>query len=85
MKKVWAKDTCKSLRSLGIYSICAEVKAYVQALQREIDRADRPCDIEISAAIGYAWTDDREKKLDELLDEADKAMYEKKEKMKQKR
>lgn len=60
---------------------CAEVKAYVQALQREIDRADRPCDIEISAAIGYAWTDDREKKLDE----ADKAMYEKKEKMKQKR
>ena len=23
MKKVWAKDTCKSLRSLGIYSICA--------------------------------------------------------------
>jgi GGDEF domain-containing protein len=57
------------------------VKAYVQALQREIDRADRPCDIEISAAIGYAWTDDREKKLDE----ADKAMYEKKEKMKQKR
>ncbi len=64
---------------------CAEVKAYVQALQREIDRADRQCDIEISAAIGYAWTDDREKKLDELLDEADKAMYEKKEKMKQKR
>ena len=81
MKKVWAKDSCKSLRSLGIYSICAEVKAYVQALQREIDRADRPCDIEISAAIGYAWTDDRDKKLDE----ADKAMYEKKEKMKQKR
>lgn len=23
MKKVWAKDTCKSLRSLEIYSICA--------------------------------------------------------------
>lgn len=23
MKKVWAKDTCKSLRSRGIYSICA--------------------------------------------------------------
>lgn len=64
---------------------CAEVKECVDALQREIDRADRQCDIEISAAIGYAWTDDREKNLDALLDAADKAMYENKEKMKQKR
>ena len=42
-------------------------------------------DIPVSAAIDYAWTSEKEKNLDRLMQEADDAMYEDKKKMKKNR
>ena len=58
---------------------------YICQLQNEIDCADRSNDIDISAAIGYAWSQETVKNLDQLLQQADAAMYENKQKMKQNR
>ena len=38
-----------------------------------------------SAAIGYAWTSEKEKNLEKLLHEADEAMYENKKELKKER
>ena len=58
---------------------------YICQLQNKIDCADRSNDIDISAAIGYAWSQETVKNLDQLLQQADAAMYENKQKMKQNR
>ena len=39
----------------------------------------------VAAAIGYAWTSEKEKNLEKLLNEADEAMYENKKKLKKER
>ena len=56
--------------------------AYIQA---EVESADRQSDIEISAAMGYAWTASMDQNVEELLEQADGAMYENKIAMKQRR
>lgn len=61
----------------------SEVRSRVEAIQSEVAGADRRSDIPISAAMGYAWTDEPDKNIDELFKQADEAMYENKIKMKQ--
>lgn len=61
----------------------AEVSMCATAIRSEIEKDDSQSDIDISAAIGYAWTDDKDKDVDALLERADAAMYENKQQMKQ--
>ena len=52
-------------------------------IRKALDEENQFSDIEISAAMGYAWTDQRKKDLDSLLEEADTAMYANKRQMKE--
>ena len=61
----------------------AEVSMCATAIRSEIEKDDSQSDIDISAAIAYAWTDDKDKDVDALLEQADAAMYENKQYMKQ--
>ena len=61
------------------------VEEYITGIQRELHIADDQTDIPVSAAIGYAWTSEKEKNLKKLLNEADEAMYENKKKLKKER
>ena len=54
-------------------------------IQRELHIDDSQTDIPVSAAIGYAWTSEKEKNLEKLLHEADEAMYENKKELKKER
>ena len=62
---------------------CQHVMEYVQALQNAIEAENAQSDIPISAAIGYAWTDEETKDLSELFRRADDDMYETKKRMKE--
>ena len=62
-----------------------EVRQCMTAIQAEVESADRQSDIEISAAMGYAWTAAMDQNVEELLEQADGAMYENKIAMKQRR
>lgn len=55
-----------------------EVIAYTEAIRNEIKSADQNSEIKISAAVGYAWTADQKKDLENLMHRADEAMYENK-------
>ena len=61
------------------------VEGYITRIQRELHIADSQIDIPVSAAIGYAWTSEKEKDLEKLLHEADEAMYENKKELKKER
>lgn len=61
-----------------------ETEAFVEALQQEIAAADAASELPLSAAIGYAWTNDSPKNPEKLLHQADSAMYEQKKRMKNK-
>lgn len=61
------------------------VEGYITRIQRELHIADSQTDIPVSAAIGYAWTSEKEKNLEKLLHEADEAMYENKKELKKER
>lgn len=61
------------------------VEEYITMIQRELHIADDQTDIPVSAAIGYAWTSEKEKNLEKLLNEADEAMYENKKELKNER
>lgn len=62
-----------------------EVRQCMAYIQAEVESADRQSDIEISAAMGYAWTASMDQNVEELLEQADGAMYENKIAMKQRR
>lgn len=62
-----------------------EVSQCAEQIGEEIRKADRLTEIEVSAAVGYAWTDGTDRDLDALLQRADEKMYENKQKMKRKR
>lgn len=62
-----------------------EIETYVTCIRKELRRMNDRKDIPVSAAIGYAWTSEKEKNLDRLMQEADDAMYEDKKKMKKNR
>lgn len=62
-----------------------EVERIKKHIQDEIQIADMQNDMEISAAMGSAWTDKKEKDLAKLLKQADTAMYENKQQMKNER
>ncbi len=53
------------------------------SIRNEVELADKQCDLDISAAIGYAWTCALGDDMDDLLKRADADMYENKMKMKQ--
>lgn len=61
------------------------VEGYITRIQRELHIADSQTDIPVSAAIGYAWTSEKEKNLEKLLHEADEVMYENKKELKKER
>lgn len=60
-----------------------ETIACMDRIRKRLDEENQLSDIEISAAMGYAWTDQKKKDLDLLLEEADTAMYENKRQMKE--
>lgn len=60
-----------------------EVISYVGKIRKNLEEADNKSEIKISAAIGYAWTDETEKNLDKLLEEADAMMYQDKKRIKE--
>ena len=62
-----------------------EVRECVAAIREEVESADRQSDIKISAAMGYAWTAELNQNVEEVLEQADGAMYENKVAMKQRR
>ncbi len=62
-----------------------EVRQCMASIQAEVESADRQSNIEISAAMGYAWTAAMDQNVDKLLEQADGAMYENKMAMKQRR
>ena len=62
-----------------------EIETYVTCIRKELRRMNDRKDIPVSAAIGYAWTSEKAKNLDRLMQEADDAMYEDKKKMKKNR
>lgn len=68
-------------------SRCTEekVRQCAEQIGEEIRKADRLTEIEVSAAVGYAWTDWTDRDLDALLQRADEKMYKNKQKMKRKR
>ena len=59
-----------------------EVRGCIAAIQKEVESADQRSDIVISAAMGYAWTSVMDQDVQELLEQADAAMYENKTAMK---
>ena len=61
------------------------MEEYITGIQRELHIADDQTDNPVSAAIGNAWTSEKEKNLKKLLNEADEAMYENKKKLKKER
>lgn len=63
----------------------AQVQSLVDAIRREIQQAARNTDLPMSAAVGFAWTDEQPKDTDALLKQADGAMYEVKKQMKMNR
>lgn len=59
-----------------------ETEKCIGSVREKIAEANRKIDIPISAAIGYAWSDEAVKDTEKLLQSADAAMYENKQKMK---
>lgn len=62
-----------------------ETYDYMELLRKDIAQVNANSDIEISAALGCAWTNEKVKDLEKLLQKADTAMYENKVSMKQNR
>ena len=54
----------------------------MQRVKEALAAADKKIDIPISAAMGYAWSDDPDKDTEKLLQIADAQMYENKQMMK---
>ena len=54
----------------------------MQRVKEALTEADKKTDIPISAAMGYAWSDDPDKDTEKLLQSADAQMYENKQMMK---
>lgn len=54
----------------------------MQRVKEALAEADKKTDIPISAAMGYAWSDDPDKDTEKLLQSADDKMYENKQMMK---
>ena len=54
----------------------------MQRVKEALAAADKKTDIPISAAMGYAWSDDPDKDTEKLLQSADAKMYENKQMMK---
>ena len=54
----------------------------MKRIRKALEEENQISDIEISAAMGYAWTDQKVKALDRLLEEADTMMYANKRQMK---
>ena len=52
-----------------------ETEACMRRLQKELSEANESSELRISAAVGCAWTDEKEKNLEKLLQKADAAMY----------
>ena len=59
-----------------------EVEIVIKKIQEEVAEENMYKDIELSVAIGYAWSDEEKKDLDTLLKQADAKMYANKQKMK---
>ncbi|SCJ13668.1 Uncharacterised protein [uncultured Lachnospira sp.] len=58
------------------------LKECMQRVKEALAEADKKTDIPISAAMGYAWSDDPDKDTEKLLQSADAKMYENKQMMK---
>lgn len=58
------------------------LKECMQRVKEALAAADKKTDIPISAAMGYAWSDDPDKDTEKLLKSADAQMYENKQMMK---
>ena len=54
----------------------------IQHVREALAEADKKIDIPISAAMGYAWSDETVKDTEKLLQRADTEMYENKQMMK---
>ena len=52
------------------------LKECMQRVKEALAAADKKTDIPISAAMGYAWSDDPDKDTEKLLQSADAKMYE---------
>lgn len=59
-----------------------DAKECMQRVKEALAAADKKTDIPISAAMGYAWSDDPDKDTEKLLQSADAKMYENKQMMK---
>ena len=59
-----------------------DTKECMQRVKEALAAADKKTDIPISAAMGYAWSDDPDKDTEKLLQNADAQMYENKQMMK---
>lgn len=59
-----------------------DAKECMQRVREALSAADKKTDIPISAAMGYAWSDDPDKDTEKLLQSADAQMYENKQMMK---
>ena len=59
-----------------------DTKECMQRVKEALAEADKKTDIPISAAMGYAWSDDPDKDTEKLLQNADAQMYENKQMMK---
>lgn len=59
-----------------------DAKECMQRVKEALAAADKKTDIPISAAMGYAWSDDPDKDTEKLLQIADAQMYENKQMMK---
>lgn len=59
-----------------------EVEAVIKKIEEEIAEENTYKDIELSVAIGYAWSDKEKKDLEVLLKQADAKMYANKQKIK---
>ena len=59
-----------------------DAKECMQRVREALAAADKKTDIPISAAMGYAWSDDPDKDTEKLLQSADAQMYENKQMMK---
>lgn len=59
-----------------------DAKECMQRVKEALAAADKKTDIPISAAMGYAWSDDPDKDTEKLLQSADAQMYENKQMMK---
>lgn len=59
-----------------------DTKECMQRVKEALAAADKKTDIPISAAMGYAWSDDPDKDTEKLLQIADAQMYENKQMMK---